>query len=113
LKPFKEAEVYSAVEIALYLHGTELELRQRAEHLDGLLEEKSSQLRYKRGMVFADCGKHEIGVLFHIFFPVKPPADVAHLPRFEAVAYSGKRAARILNLVDNSAVSRAHLVRLV
>lgn len=45
LKPFKEAEVYSAVGIALYLHGTEQELRRRAEHLEGLLEEKSMQLR--------------------------------------------------------------------
>jgi signal transduction histidine kinase len=44
-KPFKEAEVYNAVEIALYLHGTEQELRQRAEHLKGLLEDESIQLR--------------------------------------------------------------------
>jgi len=44
-KPFKEAEVYSAIEIALYLHGTEHELRQRAEQLEELLEEKSAQLR--------------------------------------------------------------------
>jgi len=44
LKPFEEAEVYSAVEIALYLHGTEQELRRRAEHSEELLEEKSVQL---------------------------------------------------------------------
>jgi signal transduction histidine kinase len=42
-KPFKEAEVYSAVEIALYLHGTEQELRRRTEQLNGLLEDKSMQ----------------------------------------------------------------------
>jgi len=40
-KPFKEAEVYSAVEIALYLHGTEQEIRRRTERLEELLEEKS------------------------------------------------------------------------
>jgi len=45
LKPFEDAEVYSAVEIALYLHGTEQELRRRAEHLEGLLEEEGLQLR--------------------------------------------------------------------
>jgi signal transduction histidine kinase len=45
LKPFKDAEVYSAVEIALYLCGTEQELRRRAEHLEELLEKKSMQLR--------------------------------------------------------------------
>ncbi|MGA3198661.1 MAG: ATP-binding protein [Halobacteriota archaeon] len=44
LKPLEDAEVYSAVEIALYLNGTEQELRRRAEHLDELLEEKSTQL---------------------------------------------------------------------
>ena len=45
LKPLNEAEVYSAVEMALYLHGTEQELKRRAEHLEELLEEKSVQLR--------------------------------------------------------------------
>ena len=40
-KPFKEAEVYSAVETALYLHGTEQELRRRTERFEELLEEKS------------------------------------------------------------------------
>jgi len=44
-KPFKEADVYSAIEIALYLHGTEQELKRRAEQLEELLEEKSRQLR--------------------------------------------------------------------
>ena len=44
-KPFKEAEVYSAIEIALYLSGTEQELKQRAEKLEELLEEKSTQLQ--------------------------------------------------------------------
>lgn len=45
LKPFEDAEVYSAIELALYLHETEQELRRRAEHLEHLLEEKSAQLR--------------------------------------------------------------------
>jgi signal transduction histidine kinase len=44
IKPFKEAEVYSAIEIALYLHGAEQELKRRAAQLE-LLEEKSTQLR--------------------------------------------------------------------
>jgi signal transduction histidine kinase len=44
-KPFKEAEVYSAVEIALYLHGTEQELRRRTEQLKGLPEDESIQRR--------------------------------------------------------------------
>ena len=45
IKPFKEAEVYGAIEIALYLHGAEQELKRRAERLEELLEEKSAQLR--------------------------------------------------------------------
>jgi signal transduction histidine kinase len=45
IKPFKEAEVYSAIEIALYLHVAEQELKRRAEQLEELLEEKNTQLR--------------------------------------------------------------------
>jgi len=45
MKPFEEAEVHSAVELALCLCGTEQELRQRASHLEELLETKSAQLR--------------------------------------------------------------------
>lgn len=45
IKPFKQAEVYSAVEIALHLHGAEQELKRRAEQLEGPLEEKSTHLR--------------------------------------------------------------------
>jgi signal transduction histidine kinase len=44
-KPFKEAEVSSAIEIALYLHGLEEELERRAERLEELQKEKSTQLR--------------------------------------------------------------------
>ena len=50
-KPFKEAEVYSAIEIALYLHGTEQELKRRAEQLEELLEEKSRQPRDRKSVV--------------------------------------------------------------
>ncbi|MGZ4868767.1 MAG: hybrid sensor histidine kinase/response regulator [Halobacteriota archaeon] len=44
-KPFKEAEVFSAIERALSLHLTELELQRRAEELEHLLDQKTTQLR--------------------------------------------------------------------
>jgi signal transduction histidine kinase len=44
-KPFKEAEVFRAIERALSLHRTELELQRRAEQLEDLLDQKTTELR--------------------------------------------------------------------
>jgi signal transduction histidine kinase len=46
IKPFEERELFATIEMALYKHGMEKELKRHRDHLQELVDEKTQQLKH-------------------------------------------------------------------